>query len=108
DAADHSCVREGDERLSLAAARQRVPHRATCGEHRGRGVDCIAALGEDQCAGGCGERLAGNCEPVSGVERRLFRLRVAWIFGLAWLCSSRPCSALCVGCEWYEREQGSG
>src|SRR5215831_12562619 len=68
-----------DERLRLTTAAERVPHRAAGGEHRRGGVDGIATLREDLRAGGRGERLAGDREPMLRVEGRLLGLSGAWV-----------------------------
>jgi hypothetical protein len=67
--------------LRLAAAAERVPHRAAGGEHRGGGIDGVPALLIHHRTGSRRERFPGDREPVLGVERWLLRLRVPRVHG---------------------------
>jgi len=73
DADDLFRVRVVDQRLCLAAPRQRVPHRAGGGDHGRRGVDGVAAALEDHRPRRRGERLSRHRHPVRTVQRRLLR-----------------------------------
>src|SRR3989441_1276263 len=61
-------LRVVDERLGFAAPGEHVPHCGDGGEHGARRVDGVAALLERHGAGGGGERLAGDRDPVAPVQ----------------------------------------
>ena len=73
DTDDLFSVRVVDERLRLTAPAQRVPHRARGCDHRGGGVDGIAALLKDHRTGRGGQRLSGHRHPMRCVEWRFLR-----------------------------------
>ena len=64
DADDLAGVRVVDQRLRLAAPGQRVPHRGGRGDHGAGRIDRVAALLEDDRAGGGRQRLAGDRHPM--------------------------------------------
>ncbi len=74
--ADHLArVRIEDERLRLAPPGEGVPHGAGRGDHGAGRVDGVAPLLEDHRARRGAERLAGDRDPLRGVERGLVRGR---------------------------------
>ena len=69
---DFAGVRIVDESLRFPAARERIPHCASRGKHRGGRINRIASLCKDLSAGSCREWLTSNRQPMSGVKWRLF------------------------------------
>jgi len=83
---DFAGVRIVDQSLRFPAARERIPHCASRGKHRGGRINRIASLCKDLSTGSCREWLTGDRQPMSGVKWRLFggtSARIGVLSGIA-------------------------